>query len=192
MSNLLDHFRREVEILRKKHNGDELIIDSMLPQIEALIMAFGEEGHSGASASIAGPVIVQTIKRAFAFEPLSPLTGDDDEWNDISEEMGSKEKCFQNKRLSSVFKDEKGIYYLNAIVWKELPDGGNWSGSVKLSDGREIRSSAYIKDLNNFHSKSFYIDVKDVCEEEGGTEFEIINPEQLKEAEEVYELRYRE
>ena len=38
-----------------------------------------------------------------AYKPLTPLTGEDDEWNDISEYCNHT--TYQNKRFSRVFKD---------------------------------------------------------------------------------------
>jgi len=76
-----------------------------------LVRAFAAQGHSGFSAA-------QTIKifsKVADYEPLGPLTGDDDEWNEISERRGGK--CWQNKRCSHVFKDETGAYDINGRVF---------------------------------------------------------------------------
>jgi hypothetical protein len=43
------------------------------------------------------------------FEPLVPLTGEDWEWNDISEYGGGTK--YQNKRCSRIFKDADGRTY---------------------------------------------------------------------------------
>lgn len=49
---------------------------------------------SGGAVSIAAPI----MRRLLSTIPLSPLTGADDEWVDVSHDM------FQNKRCFSVFK----------------------------------------------------------------------------------------
>jgi len=180
--------------MRSRHPYEELIIDPMLKEIEALIEAFGNAGHSGASAGYAIPAIADTIKKALNFEMLSPLTGEASEWNDVSEYGPAERTSFQNNRLSSVFKDGKDgkPYYLNALAWKELSAEACWSGTARLPDGRTLRSSATLKDISNFPTKPFYIDVRNVCTKEGCGDFEIIDPSQLIAAEEFYELNYTE
>jgi len=66
-----------------------------------MVKEFSEEGHSGFSASYA----LQCLEKLLRFKPLSPLTGEDDEWGDVSEVSG--EPMFQNKRCSSIFKHGK-------------------------------------------------------------------------------------
>ena len=66
-----------------------------------MVREFAEEGHSGFSASYA----LQCLRKLLNFKPLSPLTGDDDEWTEVSSISGYPH--FQNKRCSSVFKDGK-------------------------------------------------------------------------------------
>lgn len=61
-----------------------------------------EDGHSGMSISITRQILNQLILG----EPLSPIIGEDDEWEDVSYE-GMPEgviKEYQNKRMSSLFK----------------------------------------------------------------------------------------
>ena len=66
-----------------------------------MVREFSEEGHSGFSASYA----LQCLEKLLRFKPLSPLTGDDDEWHDVS--SISDVPRFQNKRCGSVFKEGK-------------------------------------------------------------------------------------
>lgn len=61
-----------------------------------------EDGHSGMSISITRQILNQLILG----EPLSPIIGEDDEWEDVSYE-GMPEGVieeYQNKRMSSLFK----------------------------------------------------------------------------------------
>lgn len=61
-----------------------------------------EDGHSGMSISITRQILNQLLLG----EPLSPITGEDDEWEDVSYE-GMAEgviKEYQNKRMGSLFK----------------------------------------------------------------------------------------
>ena len=70
-----------------------------------LLEVFDEAGHSGSSA----PYAINVFKTLASFEPLVPLTGEDWEWNDISEYGGGTK--YQNKRCSRVFKDIDGRTY---------------------------------------------------------------------------------
>lgn len=193
MSNLLEHFRKEVEILHKKYPGEGLVIDPYIKELEALIEVFANEGHSGASAGFCGPIIADTIKKALAFEPLSGLTGEDEEWVEVGMEYGSPEPCYQNKRNSAVFKDSKEgkPYYLDGLIWKE-EGHGCWGGTAEIESGKILKSSVTIKDLDKFRSQRFYIDVKNISTIPEDCVFQILNPEQLKAAEEIYEFRYAE
>lgn len=61
-----------------------------------------EDGHSGMSISITRQILNQLLLG----EPLSPITGEEDEWGDVSH-LGMPEgvtKEYQNKRMSSLFK----------------------------------------------------------------------------------------
>ena len=48
-----------------------------------MMQEFANEGHSGFSASYA----ISILTKLMDFKPLSPLTGEDDEWNNISEKI---------------------------------------------------------------------------------------------------------
>lgn len=77
-----------------------------------MIKLFAEEGHSGFSANMA----VNIFSKLAKFEPLTPLTGEDDEWVD----HGSG--YFQNKRCSHVFKENGEAYDSEGRIFRE-PDG---------------------------------------------------------------------
>lgn len=69
-------------------------------QVSALMETFCAYGHSGGSAE----KTVELFKWLAAGKPLTPLTGEDDEWSDVSTHTGG-EPLWQNKRYSKVFKD---------------------------------------------------------------------------------------
>ena len=98
-------------------DGDGNYCDEMQEMIcrhvLALLDVFSSEGHSGSSA----PYAIRMFSRLASFEPIAPLTGEDWEWNEVSERMGSK--CWQNKRASHVFKDETGAYDIDGKVFWE-------------------------------------------------------------------------
>jgi hypothetical protein len=50
------------------------------------------------------------------FEPLTPLTGEDNEWNQI------KDNLYQNRRSPRVFKEDGQAYDIDGIVFRD-PDG---------------------------------------------------------------------
>jgi len=96
------------------YNSGEEMNDEMCQHILKIVDVFDEEGHSGFSAEYA----IGILQKLLRWEPLSPLTGDDDEWKN------SGDGVFQNKRCSRVFKDEKGgqAYDIRGKVFVN-PDG---------------------------------------------------------------------
>lgn len=60
----------------------------------AILDLFFEEWDSGGAVHWAAPI----LQRLIAGRPLSPLTGEDDEWNEVGDGV------FQNRRDGSVFK----------------------------------------------------------------------------------------
>lgn len=100
-SNLVAHARFELERLGE----DPDTIRGLL----RVIQAFADMGHSGGSASIAVPMISQLLQ----FLPLTALTTDPAEWNEISREMSGGEDLWQNRRDSRAFSHDGGrTYYL--------------------------------------------------------------------------------
>jgi hypothetical protein len=99
-------------------SGDEMN-DAMCEHILKMVDVFAEEGNSGFSANYA----INILQKLLRCEPLSPLTGEDDEWDDISDHFEGRE-VYQNKRLSRVFKDGKdGQAYDNQGKVFVEPDG---------------------------------------------------------------------
>lgn len=90
---------------------DEKDADSFQRSILEIVDIFARQGHSGSSA----PYAIRVLDRLLRYKPLSPLTGEDDEWNDIGD-------CFQNKRCYSVFKEDGKAYWNSAKVFSR--DGG--------------------------------------------------------------------
>lgn len=111
MSNLVDYAKDELKRIRMIDSG-EPYNDWATMSILDLIEMFASQNHSGFSA----PYVVNAFSRLAMFKPLSPLTGEDDEWNDIGDGL-----C-QNKRYSAVFKDKDGGAY--NIEGKAFTDDG--------------------------------------------------------------------
>jgi hypothetical protein len=77
----------------------------MVENVLELLDVFEKQGHSGSSA----PYCINLFTTLANHNPLTPLTGDDSEWNDVTA-LGT-EPCYQNNRCSSVFKDSDGRAY---------------------------------------------------------------------------------
>lgn len=90
-----------------------------------LLKVFAEQGHSGMSA----PYAVALFEKLALWKPIAPLTGEDDEWNDV--DFGVK----QNRRNSSVFKGEDGqAYWIQGRVFWE------WYSSPDIDDGKPYKT----------------------------------------------------
>jgi len=119
MSQLVEHAKRELTALGydlndKEDGPNKWIVENLFELLEV----FSRQGHSGSSA----PYCAKMFEKLALFEPLSPLTGDDDEWNDISDMQGG-EPGWQNNRCSHVFKGADGrAYDIDGRVFRE-PDG---------------------------------------------------------------------
>jgi len=85
-----------------------------------ILDVFGKQGHSGMSASYC----LQILEKVMKFEPITPLTGDDDEWNCIADERTNGEEIYQNKRCSHVFKRNGQAYDIDGkVFWEWYTDG---------------------------------------------------------------------
>jgi hypothetical protein len=156
MSNLVRHAKHELEQagwLKDEGMYGDLIGKAVLELVET----FAKQGHSGGSA----PIVISLFEKLANWEAITPLTCEDDEW------MLVAENHYQNKRNPSVFKDENGVYFLDAVVFR-MPDGACFTGTS--TDG--ITSRQYF--TPPFVPKTFYVDV-----DEGRN---IANPSQVHEA----------
>lgn len=145
MSNLLKHAERELKLIGydDKDEYDKMAKDAILQLIET----FAKQGHSGFSANYVSNIFHKLAN----YEVLSPLTGNDDEWGNVSDMSGDRKTLFQNNRDSRVFKDEKGAYFLDAVVWQETIND-----DVNHFTNKDSRR--YIKSFP-FTPKTFYVKV---------------------------------
>lgn len=101
MSNLVAYARRELaaELQRTPSEDDPMghWSKAAAEAVVELVEKFASQGHSGASA----PVVVNLFKRLAMFEPLSALTGAEEEWD--PKNPGSTVQ--QNNRCFDVFRD---------------------------------------------------------------------------------------
>ena len=102
------NFARE-ELGRVGEIYDGMVNDGALD----IIGLFATQGHSGGSAQITTDI----VNRLMRYEPLSPLTGDDDEWGEVTP------GCWQNKRCSHVFKENGRAY----DIYLPPQETGEWT-----------------------------------------------------------------
>lgn len=102
MSSLIDHARRELELIGEESETIEGYLK--------IVQAFSDMRHSGGSASVAIPVINQLLQ----FKNLKPLTDDPDEWlYHAGDTWGDPEGngIWQNKRNGEAFSIDSGKTY---------------------------------------------------------------------------------
>jgi hypothetical protein len=113
-SPLVLHAERELtaigyDLNQKEEDPNKWICKNIIELLEV----FSEQGHSGFSA----PHCIYLFTKLASFEPLSPLTGDDNEWVEV------REGTFQNKRCGNVFKENGIAYDIDAKIFRDS-DGG--------------------------------------------------------------------
>lgn len=139
MSNLVNHAMTEFRAAKfVDENGvycDEMQ-EAICKHVLKLLEVFADEGHSGSSASYA----INMFEKLAKFEPVVPLTGEDWEWNDVSEHGGRDDgPLWQNKRCSHVFKDNNGAYDIDGIVWYDWYTNEEGEKSKSYFTSRESR-----------------------------------------------------
>jgi len=126
------------ELQRAGWFDDDGAYDGMMGDaVMRLIEVFADQGHSGFSAGMT----VKLFQKLANYEPLLPLTGDDDEWR---ESIGG---AYQNTRCSRVFKDTSGAYDVEGKIFRD-PDGSCFTSR----DSRVYITFPYIP-------KTEYVDV---------------------------------
>lgn len=93
--------------------------------VKELLEVFQAQRHSGFSAG----QVTSLFNKLATGGILSPLTGKEDEWVDMSEPSGKP--LFQNNRASHVFAEDshgKNAFDINGKTLED-PAGNNWSNS---------------------------------------------------------------
>ena len=114
---LIDHAKHELSLI----HGDakNSMQDAIEEHILKMLAIFSEAGHSGGSAAYTSNI----LERLLRFLPLAPLTGEDDEWMDVSGHNSEKAgTTYQNKRCFGVFKTNGEAYFLDGKIFSD--DGG--------------------------------------------------------------------
>lgn len=104
--NLIEFAKNELDIVLNKCEDEEgkEMQEMINKDILEIVEIFSKQGHSGFSANYAINLITKLLK----YEPITPLTGEDNEWQLL--DYGDDIK-YQNKRCSRVFKDKEGKAY---------------------------------------------------------------------------------
>lgn len=114
--NNLERYAREELERAGWFRGDGMYGSMMGDAVMGMVRQFSDEGHSGMSA----PLAISLFKTVAAFEPLTPLTGESDEWMEVGDGW------YQNRRCGRVFKGggrfDGQAYDSEAIIWRD-PDG---------------------------------------------------------------------
>lgn len=110
---MIEYAKRE---LSRIPHDDEGMQDHMDKNILQIIEIFMDQGHSNLSACYA----LNILDRLLRFLPITPLTGEDDEWRELP--YGG----YQNIRCSRVFKDITGrAYDIEGKIFTDN-DGESW------------------------------------------------------------------
>ena len=101
MSNIVRYGESELKCIGRGADTKDPMNKLMHDNIIEIVKKFSRQGHSGFSANYA----IGILEKLLRWEPLSPLTGNDEEWQEVGSGM------WQNRRCSRVFKDQEGRAY---------------------------------------------------------------------------------
>lgn len=94
----------------EQENGPNKWIQENILEILELI---SKQEHSGASINY----LHECLNKLILYRPLTPLTGNDDEWTEVTDGI------FQNKRLYTIFKKNNVTYNSEGYIfwhWNEI------------------------------------------------------------------------
>ena len=136
---LVEYAKSELARINRDEDGMQDMINK---DILNIIEMFSKQGHSNCSANYA----LFILNRLLRFKPLTPLTGEDSEWDEIHN--GTQ----QNKRCSSVFRNADGTAYdIDGIV---VSDNG---GITWFSSGRFTKEVTFPY-VPPIHAERVYIE----------------------------------
>lgn len=152
---MIEYARSELDRLGKDSDGMQDMINRDILEI---IKIFENQGHSGFSASYA----ISVLERLLRFKPITPLTGEDDEWQESY-------NGWQNKRCSSVFKNPDGTCEdIDAIAVSD-------NGGITWFASNRFRKQVTFPYMPPTHPEHVYIEyTEDVPPGFTGDHFDII------------------
>lgn len=112
---LIAHAMKEMELAWPESEEMQGMVKA---NVLELMEVFANQGHSGSSA----PYVLNVFHKLAMFETISPLTGEDSEWNLCGGGV------YQNNRCGEVFKDgAKGeAYWISGRIFRD-PDGHTYT-----------------------------------------------------------------
>lgn len=121
MAGLVEFAEGELNLLLKSCKDSESLKTqkAVNDDILNIIKLFSSQGHSGFSAGYS----LNILKRLLDYKPLSAITGDEDEWEQLNY---SPDLAYQNKRCPSLFRDADGkVYNVEARIFSD-DNGHTW------------------------------------------------------------------
>jgi hypothetical protein len=163
-----EHAKHELDLLEAVRPD----IRNYRPALMAILRAFNAAEYPGGFVETAAGTMGMIVTALLSQKSLMPVGGDESEWMDMSRYGPPGERCDQNKRNSAVFRDEDGVYYIDAIVWV-TEDGNGTSGWV------EGYSNLCYTSVLPFTPLTFKVNVRTIDAE--NCVYEIIDKSQLEE-----------
>lgn len=108
---LVDWAKRELDRIPKDEDGMQ---EQANQNIMELLEVFAKQGHSGTSANY----VRRRFDRLAQFKPLTPLTGEDDEWIEVDDGVEQNIRCFH------VFRENGDNATAHDIEGKVFSDDG--------------------------------------------------------------------
>lgn len=109
MFNSVEKARLEIDLFHKAI-PDSIISKEETDALYSVVKAFANQGHSGASAGYARPILVSLLESLLAQNNITSLTGSQEEWTVVGETYRTESSLvdsitqYQNVRDYSVFK----------------------------------------------------------------------------------------
>lgn len=137
---LLEHAKTEMDIAGIYSESGDDIDDWVREAVLDLLETLSKHGPSGSTVGF----IVDIFSKLARYEPLGPLTGSDEEWSDVGEDMNG-ETIYQNIRCSHVFKNGKDgkAYDINGRIFVDQ-NGAAFTSNYYDEDNKERSSTVYI------------------------------------------------
>lgn len=105
-----------------------------------LIENFSNAGHSGFSAGMA----LSIFDKLARWKPLTELTNNPSEWNDISETSGRK--MYQSSRCPTCFSEDGGLTYYDLDEEAEAWTGGDGFTALKYDPSKRVMHTSKQKE----------------------------------------------
>lgn len=124
-----EHFKSECDLIgwndptKYEEQDDYEVQQQIITCVNDVLTVIEEQGHSGHSF----PYFFNLLEKAANFKPLTPLTGEDSEWNEVGNNI------FQNNRCSNVFKRDGKAYNMEGYVFRE-PSGACFTSKESPKD----------------------------------------------------------